>query len=51
MTLDNQPKRWKRVAQLFSIYMELPDPQAEALINSLPQKEQDLFDSFLSYQT
>lgn len=47
MTLDRYPKSWRRMVKLFLLYCELPDNQAEQLIESLSLSDQKLFDIFV----
>jgi len=47
MTLDKHPKRWRQMAKLFLLWLQLPDEQANHLIDVLPKSEQDRFDAFI----
>ncbi len=46
MTLDMHPKWWRRMAKLFLLWVNLPEDEAERLIDVLPAVEQDRFDAF-----
>ena len=47
MTLDNHPKRWRQMAKLFVLWLDLSENEAGRLIDALPEVEQDRFDAFL----
>ena len=47
MTLDMHPKGWRRIAKLFSLWLELPEEESERLIDALSLSDQDKFDAFL----
>ena len=47
MTLDKHPKEWRRLAKLFLVWLDLPEEQADTLIDALPESEQDKFDAFI----
>ena len=47
MTLDMHPSRWRQIVKLFCLWLELPEDQAEHLIDLLPQSEQNRFDALL----
>ncbi len=39
MSLDFHPKWWRRMAKLYLLWRDLPDNEAERLVEALPEIE------------